>query len=210
MSDSGMEINFPYFSSKLNIKRNDCLNTALTGVSIKVVKMSVTKCIFLDRDGVLNEELGYQVIKAEDFKVKDGIAAPLKLLKEAGYLLIVITNQSGIAKGNYTEDFVLECHERIQEACGFLLDDLYFAPGHESVSKSLLRKPDSLMFEKAMAKYGIDPAQSWMIGDKERDLIPAKKLGIGTIHLSDKKASDYADFKFVDLAEAAAVILNDE
>ena len=165
-------------------------------------------CIFLDRDGVLNEELGYQVTQLEEFKVKDGIAEPLKQLKEAGYLLIVITNQSGIAKGDYTDEFVLKCHQFIQEACGNLLDDLSFAPGHESVSKSLMRKPDSLMFEKAMAKHRIDPAQSWMIGDKERDLIPARKLGIGTIHLTDKEASDFADFKVIDLAEVVSIILN--
>lgn len=203
-----MEINFPYFSSELNIERNDCLYIELSKFSIKDVKMSVTKCVFLDRDGVLNEELGYQVTQAAEFKVKEGIAEPLSQLKEAGFLLIVVTNQSGIAKGRYTEDFVLECHERIQQACGGVLDDLYFAPGHESVSKSLMRKPDSLMFEKAIAKYNIDPAQSWMIGDKERDLIPAKKLSIGAIHLTDKQASEYADFKVSDLAEAAAVILN--
>lgn len=172
--------------------------------------MNLAKCVFLDRDGVLNEELGYQVSQVAEFKVKEGIAEPLKQLKNAGFLLIVITNQSGIAKGSYTEDFVLECHERIQQAVGGVLDALYFAPGHESVSKSLLRKPDSLMFEKAIAKYKIDPDQSWMIGDKERDLIPAKKLGIGTIHLTDKQASEYADFKVSDLTEAAAVILNDE
>lgn len=172
--------------------------------------MNLAKCVFLDRDGVLNEELGYQVSQAAEFKVKEGIAEPLKQLKNAGFLLIVITNQSGIAKGSYTEDFVLECHERIQQAVGGVLDALYFAPGHESVSKSLLRKPDSLMFEKAIAKYKIDPDQSWMIGDKERDLIPAKKLGIGAIHLTDKQASEYADFKVSDLADAAAVILNDE
>ncbi|NVK83190.1 MAG: HAD-IIIA family hydrolase [Cytophagia bacterium] len=169
----------------------------------------VNKCIFLDRDGVLNEELGYQVTKAEEFKVKEGITEPLKHLKQAGFLLIVMTNQSGIAKGDYTEDFVLECHERIQQAVGGILDDLYFAPGHESVSRSLMRKSDSLMFEKAIAKYKIDAGKSWMIGDKERDLIPAKKLGIGTVHLTDKEASEYADFKVHDLAEATSVILNE-
>ncbi|NVJ48526.1 MAG: HAD-IIIA family hydrolase [Cytophagia bacterium] len=167
------------------------------------------KCVFLDRDGVLNEELGYQVTNAEGFKVKEGLTEPLKHLKQAGFLLIVITNQSGIAKGDYTEDFVLECHEKIQQAVGGILDDLYFAPGHESVSRSLMRKPDSLMFEKAIAKYKIDAGQSWMIGDKERDLIPAKKLGMGTVQLTDKEASEYADFKVHDLAEATSVILNE-
>ena len=180
-------------------------------LSIKDVKMTKHhKCIFLDRDGVLNQELGYQLTKAEEFKVKAGIAAPLKQLKEAGYLLIVITNQSGIAKGDYTEAFVLACHEKIQQEIGDLLDDLYFAPGHESVSRSLMRKPDSLMFEKAMAKYGIDAAQSWMIGDKERDLIPARKLGIGTIHLTEKEISEYADFKVENLEAAASLIMNNE
>lgn len=169
----------------------------------------LNKCIFLDRDGVLNEELGYQVTTAEEFKVKEGIAEPLQQLKDAGYLLIVITNQSGIVKGDYTEAFVLECYERIQQAVGGLLDDLYFAPGHESVSNSLMRKPDSLMLEKAIAKYKIDASQSWMIGDKERDLIPARKLGIGTVHLTDKVASEYADFKVHDLIEAASVVLNE-
>lgn len=168
----------------------------------------MNKCVFLDRDGVLNEELGYQVTKMSEFKVKPDLAKPLARLKKAGYLLIVITNQSGIAKGDYDESFVRACHEKIQEACEGMLDDLYFAPGHESVSKSLMRKPDSLMFEKALAKYKIAPSDSWMIGDKERDLIPAKKLGLGTIHLSEKEASEYADLKVSDLAVAASQILN--
>ncbi|MEC7753196.1 MAG: HAD-IIIA family hydrolase [Bacteroidota bacterium] len=172
--------------------------------------MNLAKCVFLDRDGVLNEELGFQITDLKDFRLKQGVGGFLRSLKDAGYLLIVVTNQSGIAKGSYTEAFVYECHAIVQHACGGIIDALYFAPGHESVSKSLLRKPDSLMFEKAIAKFGIDPTQSWMIGDKERDLIPAKKLGVGTIHLTDKQASEYADFKVSDLVEAAAVILNDE
>ncbi len=168
--------------------------------------MESRPCVFLDRDGVLNEELGYQVTRLEEFKVIEDIAAPLQKLKAAGYLLIVITNQSGIAKGNYDENFVLECHERIQQACDGVLDDLYFAPGHESVSKSLSRKPGSLMFERAIARHGVNVSESWMIGDKERDLIPAKKLGMQTIHLTDKQASEYADFKVGHLAEAVEVI----
>ena len=168
----------------------------------------MNKCVFLDRDGVLNKELGCQVTQAEEFEVIKNIKEPLKALKEAGFLLIVITNQSGIAKGDYGPEFVLECHARIQDACGGLLDDLYFAPGHESVSKSLSRKPDSLMFERAMAKHRIDPANSIMIGDKERDLIPAKKLGMGAILISDDQTSDYSDVRVKDLADAASIIIN--
>lgn len=185
--------------------------TQLLGMfSLNDVKMTkMNKCVFLDRDGVLNEELGYQITKTDEFQVKEGIRAPLELLKAKGFLLVVITNQSGIAKGSYTEEFVQECHEKIQQVCGGLLNDLYFAPGHELVSKSLMRKPDSLMFEKAMAKHKIDPEQSWMIGDKERDLIPAKKLGIGTIHLTEKAVSEYADLHVQSLKEAALVIINE-
>lgn len=158
----------------------------------------MNKCVFLDRDGVLNKELGYQITRLDEFELVHGLKENLKSLKNEGFLLIIITNQSGIAKGDYTEDFVHQCYDLIQHKVEGIIDDMYFAPGHESVSRSLSRKPDSLMFEKAMAKHQIDPAQSWMIGDKERDLIPAKNLGIRTVLLSDKD-SDYADFRIDDL-----------
>ncbi len=169
---------------------------------------NLKKCVFLDRDGVLNKELGYQITKIEDFQLMKGLPEDLARLKAAGYLLIIITNQSGIAKGDYTDDFVYACYNRIQEEVGGIIDDMYFAPGHESVSKSLLRKPDSLMFEKAMAKYSINPANSLMIGDKERDLIPAKKLGIGTFLLSDGDYTDYADKQVATLSQAVDLILS--
>ena len=69
-----------------------------------------------------------------------------------------------------------------------------------------MRKPDSLMFEKAIAKYNISASDSWMIGDKERDLIPAKKLGIKTV-LIGKGSSDYADLVAENLVEAVAILL---
>lgn len=168
---------------------------------------TMNKCVFLDRDGVLNEELGYQITEIKDFKLMEGLKEVLSSLKEEGYLLIIITNQSGIAKGTYQESFVRTCYELIQEEVGGLIDAMYFAPGHESVTKSLLRKPDSLMFEKALAKFSIDPTQSWMIGDKERDLIPAKKLGIRTI-LVGGGASEYADALAAELKESVTKILS--
>lgn len=167
---------------------------------------TMNRCVFLDRDGVLNEELGYQITDLKAFKLVNSIKEALSSLKEEGYLLIIITNQSGIAKGDYRESFVQECYRLIQEEVGGIIDAMYFAPGHESVSKSLLRKPDSLMFEKAMAKFNIDPAQSWMIGDKERDLIPAKKLGVKTI-LVGGGSSVYADARADDTKKAVPIIL---
>jgi D-glycero-D-manno-heptose 1,7-bisphosphate phosphatase len=141
------------------------------------------KAVFLDRDGILNEERGDYVWLLQDFKIVPGIIDVLKELKNRGYLLIVVTNQAGIAKGVYTREQMHACHAYFQEQSGHLIDHFYFAAGHPSISESLLRKPDSLMWEKAIAKFDIDPAQSWMVGDKERDLIPAKKLGIRSIRV---------------------------
>ena len=70
-----------------------------------------------------------------------------------------------------------------------------------------MRKPDSLMFEKAIARFGIDPQNSWMMGDKERDLIPARKLGIKTIQITQESASAYADVKVGNFLEAVEQIL---
>ena len=121
--------------------------------------------------------------------------------------MVIVTNQSGIAKGSYDKQFVLNCFQRIQDECSQQIDAMYLAPGHESVSKTLMRKPDSLMFEKAIAKYKIDPEISWMIGDKERDLIPAKKLGIKTV-LVGNGSSDFADNQVKNLVLATTTIMN--
>lgn len=169
---------------------------------------NLNKCVFLDRDGVLNKELGYQITKIEEFELMENLKEDLHRLKKEGFLLIIITNQSGIAKGDYTQDFVLACYDLIQEEVGGIIDDIYFAPGHESVSKTLMRKPDSLMFEKAIAKHKVDVPNSVMIGDKERDLIPAKKLGMGTFLLSGGDYTDYADLQVQTLSQAVDLILN--
>jgi len=141
------------------------------------------KAVFLDRDGILNEERGDYVWLLDDFKIVPGIIEVLAQLKSRGYLLIVVTNQAGIAKGVYSREQMHACHAYFQEQSGYLIDHFYYAAGHPSVSESLLRKPDSLMWEKAIAKFNIDPRLSWMVGDKERDLIPAKKLGIRCIRV---------------------------
>jgi D-glycero-D-manno-heptose 1,7-bisphosphate phosphatase len=146
------------------------------------------KCVFLDRDGVINEEIGDYILKVEDFKISKGIIEILRELKKRGYLLIVITNQAGIAKGLYTREDVEKCHEYFERESGNLIDEYYYSPYHPVATESLGRKPGSLLFEKAIAKYKIDPLKSWMIGDKERDLIPAKKLGMKTVRIIDSYA----------------------
>jgi D-glycero-D-manno-heptose 1,7-bisphosphate phosphatase len=167
----------------------------------------MNKCIFLDRDGVLNEELGEYVYKKENFIILDGVKEAVQKLKAAGYLLIVITNQSGIAKGIYTKKEVLECHEMLQSACDYLIDDIYFSPHHEDYdTASLLKKPNSLMIEKAMAKYNIDPNLSWMIGDQPRDIEAGKKAGLKTIFVSKTSKNTEAEAISNSLLEAVSLI----
>ena len=170
------------------------------------------KAVFLDRDGIINVERGDYVWLLEDFKIVPGIIEVLRELKANGFLLIVVTNQAGIAKGVYTKEQMQACHDYFQEQSGNLIDHFYYASGHPSVSESLMRKPDSLMWEKAMAKYNIDPLQSWMVGDKERDLVPAKKLNIKTVRVfiegyyeeGEKTIGDYA---INDVRELTKIIL---
>ena len=168
--------------------------------------MAFNKCVFLDRDGVINKDYVDYVYSADKLEILPGVPEALQALKAAGYLVIVITNQSGIAKGIYTREQMHETHRLIQEAVGHTIDHIYYAPWHPSVSKCLTRKPGSLMFERAIARFKVDPAASWMVGDKDRDLVPAHKLGIKTIQV-DYSDSPTADYKAEDLGAASRIIL---
>ena len=165
------------------------------------------KCVFLDRDGVLNVDRGDYTYLVEDFVIVKGVAEALRMLHEAGYLLVVITNQAGIAKGRYSIADMHRCHEYLQQQTGSLVDKFYFSPYHPDYSESLTRKPDSLMFEKAIAKFDIDVSASWMIGDKHRDLEPARKLGISTIQV-DGRDDGIANYVTDNILSAAHYILS--
>lgn len=170
----------------------------------------MNKCVFLDRDGVLNQDTDGYLFRPEDLVIPDGTVEALQKLKEAGYLLIVVTNQAGIAKGLYSREDVWKCHKFFQEQCGHLLDDLYFCPHHpEHTTASLLRKPDSLMLEKAMAKHRIDRHCSWMIGDRERDVLAGRKAGVRTIRIAHQphETSPLSEHTTRSLLEASAVVV---
>jgi len=103
------------------------------------------------------------------------------------------------------------CHIFLQEAAEHVIDHIYFSPYHPSVTASLARKPGSLMFEKAIAKFDIDVSRSWMIGDKGRDIIPARTLGMRTIQIGDEiERENRADFRVTDLGEAGEVIVRED
>ncbi|SFC16176.1 D-glycero-D-manno-heptose 1,7-bisphosphate phosphatase [Flexibacter flexilis DSM 6793] len=170
------------------------------------------KAVFLDRDGILNVEIGDYVYRNEDFVVVPRAPEALRRLKDAGYILVVVTNQGGIAKGLYTAQEVWQFHQVLQDVSGNALDALYYSPYHDTTSKSLMRKPDSLMFERAIARFDIDPAQSWIVGDAERDLLAGHKVGVKGILVPSHKEqnSTYAQCIAADLYEATDFILSQE
>ena len=167
----------------------------------------MNKCVFLDRDGVINEERGTYTYKIDDFKIIPGVKEALSILNKNNYLLIVITNQAGITRGVYTKEDMQECHEYMMEETDHLINKIYYSSYYPDFSNSLLRKPDSLMFEKAIAKFNIDPGSSWMVGNSDRDLVPAEKLGIHTILVGDKATQTRTDFTVRDLLEASEKII---
>lgn len=153
------------------------------------------KALFLDRDGVINTEMGRYVFSREEFHFEPGIFELCRAAVQAGYKLIVITNQGGIQKGIYTVQDTDALHAWMASVFlteGCALTDIYFSHCHKEFSKNILSKPSSLMIEKACARHNIDPAQSWMIGDQPRDLMcgataGCRTIGIGT-HTRDEKA----------------------
>lgn len=153
------------------------------------------KAIFLDRDGVLNKELGDYVCRFDDFKVLEHNFAALKDLQDRGYLLIVITNQGGLAKGWYSVEVLDKMHALLKSTYaeqGVFISEVYYCNHHpEFNGKCLCRKPGSLMLEKAIARFGIDASQSYFIGDRERDVIAGEAAGVtGILIDSDQPIGD--------------------
>jgi D-glycero-D-manno-heptose 1,7-bisphosphate phosphatase len=137
------------------------------------------KVIFLDRDGVINQEVGY-LHKIKDFKFIDGVFEACKYFQSLGYKLIIITNQSGIARGYYQEeDFHLLTNWMLVQFKNQDVDilDVFFCP-HGPKSTCKCRKPQPGMFIEARDKYAINMKDSWVIGDKETDINAANAAGV--------------------------------
>ena len=132
--------------------------------------------IFVDRDGTLIEEVNF-LSKVEDLRVFPFTPPAIKLLKDNDFLVIVLTNQSGIARGKYSEADMNAIHDQIQLEVGGGIDAFYFCP-HLPSSECPCRKPNLGMIESARADFDIDMDHSWMIGDKDLDVLIAKNAGI--------------------------------
>ncbi len=143
------------------------------------------KAIFLDRDGCINNNCDhYYVWRKEELLLNPGVKETLYELRSRGYLLIVVSNQGGISRGEFSAEDVEALHEHLRsmlEVEGVFLDEIYYCPHHHMVESCLCRKPQPLMIEKALARFDIDPAKSWMIGDSQRDVEAGLAAGLRTI-----------------------------
>ncbi|MEA3492107.1 MAG: D-glycero-beta-D-manno-heptose 1,7-bisphosphate 7-phosphatase [Campylobacterota bacterium] len=137
------------------------------------------KALFLDRDGIINVDHGY-VSKIEDFEFSEGIIAILRQFRDAGYRLFVVTNQSGIGRGYYSQiDFEILTKWMVSELKkqAITIEEVFYCP-HTPKTGCHCRKPEIGMIEQATESYPIDLHHSWMIGDKVSDIELADNAGI--------------------------------
>ena len=140
----------------------------------------MNKAIFFDRDGVVNIDTGY-VGKIEDFTFVEGIVPAMQYAQQQGYLLIVVTNQSGIGRGYYTEDDFQQLTKWMKAELAqqdVIIDAVFHCP-HTDNDHCQCRKPKPGLFLQAIDKFDVDCDNSWMIGDSERDIEAAVAAGIG-------------------------------
>jgi len=175
----------------------------------------VNKAVFLDRDGTINMDWGY-VYRKETFRFLPGVIEGLKILASRGYLLIVITNQSGIARGYYgVEDFEKLNAWMIEQLIkqGIFISKVYYCPHHPHarIKKYRMdctcRKPGIGLFEQAIREFCIDTDKSYAIGDKKRDLEICRQTGIkGYCIYSEEKEDGNITYIEGGLLEAAKEI----
>lgn len=143
--------------------------------------MTLTKrpAVFLDRDGTLIEEVNY-LSRVEDLRFFPYTASSVKLLKDNGFLVIVVTNQSGIGRGVYSENDMHAIHDAIQAEVLGAIDAFYYCP-HLPCDGCKCRKPGPGMIESAMEEFDIDLERSWMVGDKKIDVETGFAFNLSTI-----------------------------
>jgi D-glycero-D-manno-heptose 1,7-bisphosphate phosphatase len=147
----------------------------------------MNKALFLDRDGVINYDPGDYTTSLDEFILLPDILESLATAFNKGYKIIVITNQGGIAKGLYTHETVETMHKFLRQRCQdhhVEITGIYYSPHHPEFGNSLTRKPESLLLERAVAQHKIDVAKSVMIGDRERDVECARRVGVRGILVS--------------------------
>jgi len=174
--------------------------------------MAKRKAVFLDRDGTLVEEVNY-LSRVEDLRLFPFTFESLKLLKNAGYLLIVVTNQSGIGRGLYTEADMHAIHAEMNLQLDGLIDAFYFCP-HLPDEGCSCRKPELGTIEAASARFEIAIENSWVVGDKNLDRELGENAGARSILVrtgygaNHEKMSGRSDNVVDDLSKAVELILS--
>ena len=139
------------------------------------------KAAFLDRDGTLNEDTGY-LYKIKDFRWIKGAVNALRILKKNNFLIIVVTNQSGVSRGFYSENDITKLHKWMNQQLlkyDLMIDDFFFAtdlPNNNNINSR--RKPSPAMLNEAVEKYNLDKNKCFMLGDKQTDIEAAKNAQI--------------------------------
>ena len=139
------------------------------------------KAAFLDRDGTLNEDTGY-LYKIKDFRWIKGAVNALRILKKNNFLIIVVTNQSGVSRGFYSENDIKKLHKWMNQQLlkyDLMIDDFFFAtdlPNNNNINSR--RKPSPAMLNEAVEKYNLDKNKCFMLGDKQTDVEAAKNAQI--------------------------------
>ncbi len=158
----------------------------------------MNKAVFLDRDGTVNEEVGY-LANLSKLRLIPGAGAAIRRLNEAGFQVVLVTNQSGVARGYFPESLVHEAHERLFEMLkseGARIDAVYYCPHHPKAGNSHYtvdcdcRKPKTGLIDRALKERAIDIRHSYMVGDKWSDVELAQRAGAHAILVASGFAPD--------------------
>ena len=156
--------------------------------------MNKLKTVFVDRDGVINQERKNYVKSISELDIYPNVAKNIKLLKDKGFLVVVITNQSAVNRGIVTNEIIDQIHNSIQDHLkqhGTFLDGFYYCP-HKPDENCNCRKPKSGLLQQAILELNIDLNSSWMIGDNDSDIEAATYIGCKAIKISDNFSLDNA------------------
>lgn len=166
------------------------------------------KALFLDRDGVVNIDHGFVRCSA-DFQFKAGLFELCQYFQNRDYKIIIITNQSGVERGYFTEEDLREMHKymlaELQKE-GITVTDIFYCISVDDAHPD--RKPNPGLFLKARDAYFLDMAASVSIGDKERDITAARKAGVGVNILLDNAVATAAEYKVKDLREVLTLCIS--
>jgi D,D-heptose 1,7-bisphosphate phosphatase len=146
------------------------------------------RVVFIDRDGTINVNFGY-IDNPDDFEMYPGVKEGIKLLKDKGFKIIVITNQSGIARGYFSEETLENIHQKMKNELskkGASIDAIYYCPHHPK-DKCNCRKPNTGLFQQAVKELNIDVKRSFIIGDRMLDIEAGYKIGCKTVLVPENK-----------------------